>query len=372
MRKRHGNSLGLLGEVALPISCTAHFPLVPEVDVCAASEDRFPNLNSRAGASIVGMSPWRKGNKLKLVSESQAPEPIQQIYREIKQVLGVPYVSTVFQTYAAYPGFLPLHWRAMRPIISSGEFFALAERQRADAYTRVFNYFDVPDLCEQLTESLLSSDARQELSSVVDMFHYADPMILLIVAAQLQSFEAPVGRRGVASSHSAEYPVFHRAPVLVSDDVAPPHTRQIFEELRRNAGMPFLNLDYRAIACWPDFLGAYADLLKRVVESPVYEGCHHSVRETAFALTREFPQPVDLSLVHLSEAGVRDEDIASIVRITELFVDSFSVLLVNTSLAKIALEGGTRPKAYPPSKPAQPEAPAKPAQPEAAGKERAA
>ncbi|MFB3918390.1 MAG: halocarboxylic acid dehydrogenase DehI family protein [Terriglobales bacterium] len=292
------------------------------------------------------MPPWRKGNKLKLVSESQAPEPIQQIYREIKETLGLPYVSVVFQTYASYPGFLPLHWRAVRPVVATQEFFDLSERQRADAYTRVFNYFDIPDLCALVTELRLSSDARRELSTVVDMFHYANPMLMLLVAAQLQSFEGSVGGVGQATTHPAKHPVYELAQVPVWDETAP-RTRRIFEELRRNSGLPFLDLDYRALARWPEFLAAYWDVLRTVVQSPVYEGCHHAVRETAFALAREFPQSMDLSLVHLSEAGIRDEDAASVVRLTELFVNSVSALLINISLAKIALEGGTRPQARP-------------------------
>src|SRR5512146_2211701 len=159
------------------------------------------------------MPPWRKGNKFKLIAESQALEPIQQIYREVKETLGLPYVSVVFQTYASYPGFLSLHWRAMRPVLATQEFFELSERQRADAYTRTFNYFDIPDLCAMVTELRLSSDARRELSGVVDIFHYANPMLLLIVAAQLQSFEAPLGRLEQTPTHPAKHPVFG-LPVL--------------------------------------------------------------------------------------------------------------------------------------------------------------
>ena len=48
----------------------------------------------------IGM-PWRKGKRLKLVSEDEAPEPVHRIYSEIKEALGVPFVSTIFQASAA-------------------------------------------------------------------------------------------------------------------------------------------------------------------------------------------------------------------------------------------------------------------------------
>jgi hypothetical protein len=58
---------------------------------------------------------------------------------------------------------------------------------------------------------------------------------------------------------------------------------------------------------------------------------------------------VELSAATLQEAGVEEEEISSIVRITEMFARGLSRMTLNVSVAKIGLEGGNRSSAAPPA-----------------------
>lgn len=284
--------------------------------------------------------PWRKGHKLKLVPENQAQGRVKEIYREIRDSLGVPQVSDVYKALGAYPAFLNLHWKALRPITESQQFFALGERLRADAYTRIHSYFEVPDLCVHITDLAFSTGARNELTEVTELCLYCEPLILLLIAAQFQAFESPVG--GSQERGAARHPVFAEPPLLIEEERASPRVRKIFDEMRRTMDLPVVPQTYQAFARWPDFLSVYWDTVRPIVQSPIYEGCHYGVRESGFALTREFPEVVDLSLPQLADAGIDDEAIASVVRICDLFVSSMSGTMLNVALAKIGLEGGTR------------------------------
>jgi hypothetical protein len=284
---------------------------------------------------------WKKGNRLPLVTEATASGRTLDIFHEIKQALGIPFVSLAFEVYAAFPVFFNLHWQTMRSMAATHEFFNLAQRLRADIYTRAFNYLSVPDF----RPSSPDETARQELSSAIELFHYADSLTLLLVTAQFQSFEAPVGQVEKSAERPAEHPVFSDAPAAIAESCAPAATRRTLDELKRASGLPSVSYEDRVLARWPEFLNAYLSVLKPLLQSPLYEGCSNAVRDTAFALTREFPQPVDLSLVHLAEAGISDDDLASLARITEMLVDALSTRLLNLSVAKIGLEGGTAPQA---------------------------
>ena len=103
------------------------------------------------------MSMPAKG-KLTLVRESEASGRTSQVFGELKAALGMPYVSLLYKAYAAYPKFLDLHWQAFKPVVETQEFFDLAERLRAEAYTRMHNYFRVPDLCARLTDDNGATD----------------------------------------------------------------------------------------------------------------------------------------------------------------------------------------------------------------------
>lgn len=282
---------------------------------------------------------WKKGNRLPQVTEAQAEGRTREIYEEVKQALGLPHVNVMCQVYGGFPQFLNLHWETFKPVVETRRFFELAERLRADAYTRMHNYFAIPNLGEALNELHFSEGASKELTDVIDLFQYSNPLLLLLATAQMQSFEGAIGDSSAAREQAA-HPVFGLRPILIHEETAPAHVKKIYEEIKRTFSMPVVSMDCRAMARWPDFLRAYSDALKNVVDSPLYHQCQNGIRETAWALTRELPGPIELSVSTLEETGVDESDISSIVRISDMFVHGLSSLTLNISMAKIGLEGG--------------------------------
>jgi hypothetical protein len=285
--------------------------------------------------------PWKKGQRPKVVLEKEATEPVAGIYWEIKQALGLPMVPYVYQTLAVYPRFLAMHWERMRPLVATREFFDLGGRVRADAYTRAHSYFPVPDLCHQIEELKFTRGAKQELTETVDVFQYKNPLVLLLMATQLQAFDKPVGSGGgSAGPANARVPEME-APVLVGEDHAPSPIKRIYEDIKRTMNLPFVPADHLALARWPDFFQSYWSVMKPLMESPIYSECQWAVRDTTWQVTAELPITIELTCEQLTDAGIADEDVGICVKIVELFVKTLSGLVLNTSAAKIGLEGGT-------------------------------
>jgi hypothetical protein len=283
--------------------------------------------------------PWRKGNRLKVLPEDQAQGRTAEIFDEIKGLLGVPHVGPMYEALAAYPVFLDLHWRAVLPLIRTKEFFDIAERLRADCYTRVHGYFAVPDLCSAPNNGF-TPGARQELTQAIETCNYTDALFLLLAATQFQGFDSPVGQ-GIRGTPLRTPLATPEDLVVVTEENTPVPIRHVYEEIRHTLNLPFIPTAHAALARWPEFLHAYWHVLKPVIQSPVFEGCHYGVRETAFALVLEFPESIELTITQLAEAHTPDEDISSIVRIVELFVTALSGIMLSVAFAKIALEGGT-------------------------------
>src|SRR5258708_16872333 len=151
--------------------------------------------------------PLSRKRRLPLVRESDASGRTLEIYQEIKEALGVPHVNLIFQAYGAHPNVLELLWKLLRPALETTEFFNFSSRIGAEGYTRVHNYFPVPDLSKQISEAHFSVGAQHELARVVDLFHYNNPLLLVTAATLLQAFEdGPSGRR--SSSRAAQHTVF--------------------------------------------------------------------------------------------------------------------------------------------------------------------
>ena len=75
----------------------------------------------------------KKGSRLKLVSEADAPLPVRAIFDEVRHSLGVPSVPILYLAYATMPHFLELHWKAFRPALQTRQFFTLGARLSAEA-----------------------------------------------------------------------------------------------------------------------------------------------------------------------------------------------------------------------------------------------
>lgn len=282
---------------------------------------------------------WKKGNRLHLLSEEAIDDGTRQLLAKIRHSLGLPALFIYYPALAAYPLFLRLHWQMMCSVVETANFFACGDRLRADAYTRTHNYLHIPDLCAWLGQSRLSVAARQELATSLDLFHYANPLLLLLFCAQLQALEGPIGE-AKGTVQAAVHPTYVESPLLGVEENMPAAVRRRYEEIRRVLEMPYVNVEYEAMARYPDFLNFYWELLKGLLQSPLYQESQYGIRETAWNLARELPGPLELSVDQLLEAGMKQEEIASVARILELFVKNLSGLLMNVAIAKIALEGG--------------------------------
>lgn len=296
-------------------------------------------MRQHASSHIV--MPLSRKRRLPLLREADASGRTLEIFQEIKTALGVPHVNVIFQAYGAYPRFLESMWKTLRPAVETQNFFHHADRLRAEAYTRTHNYFPVPDLCSSIRDIHFSAGAQHELTDVVELFHYNNPLLLLIAALQLQAFEdGPTQRRSAATG--AEHPVILGKPVQITEESAPAPTRKIYDDIKRTLGVAFVNTDYQALARWPDFLSMYWNAFKRMATSPLYGESRHSLRESALTLASDLPNAPQLSVEHMQEIGLAADEISAAIHITEEFLDHLSGLVLNVAFAKIALEGGNR------------------------------
>jgi hypothetical protein len=127
---------------------------------------------------------------------------------------------------------------------------------------------------------------------------------------------------------------------VLDEEHAAPDVQRVFDDVRRTLKLPSLTLELRALARWPEFFADYWQALKKCVESPIYEVCFRGVYDTAFTLAREIPITVDLTTAKLADSGLSEEDIASVLRITDSFVTATVGTVLNVAYAKIGLEGG--------------------------------
>ena len=291
-----------------------------------------------AGKLIERYMRWKRGNRLKLVGEADAPPRTRQIFDEVRHSLGVPVVPVLYQSYATCPEFLEIHWQAFRPAVQSRQFFSLGARLAAESYTRVHNYFDVNSLSSR--ELHYSTRPEIPLAQVLDYYQYLNPLLLLITSAQMQAFEGPVGSERI-TPESAQHPDFPVSPRLLEMAEATPAVHRIWDDRRHLLELAFISDEHRALAVWPRFYQEYWRALQQLMRSPLFTDSQYRIGESAFSLSRELPGKMETNVSQLLEAGLTDDDVASLARINEAFEQALSGLILDITFARVACEGGT-------------------------------
>lgn len=283
---------------------------------------------------------WKKGQAVRLLPLSDATGRVLEIYRDVQHVLGVPHISSFIQYLGTTPRFLDHFWTTVRPIAQSEAFFSCAHRLRAGSYTRVHTYFAVPDLKCELARQKFSLGACQELKDCINFFCYSVPMTLLLSAFLSEAFEGPAGS-AAAPRTLAPPPKPHRHIVMIDEENAIPSVKNIFADIRATTGADVVHTVYRAFARWPDFLQDYWTSIKPIIVSELFQHCDNSMREEARQIVKELPGPIEFDASDLAGLGMNPTEASSLINITDMFVHSLSTAMLNVSIARIALEGGS-------------------------------
>ena len=286
---------------------------------------------------------WKRGNRLRLVSDVEASPRVREIFDEVCHSLGLPGVPTLYRAYAVYPEFLAVHWASFRPALQSRQFFALGARLAAESYTRAHNYFEIPSLTTYESHPAIAPSLP--IAQVLDYYQYLDPLLLLIASAQMQAFEGAIGRTG--NAEVPNHPSFPVAPTLLPDEQASSTVQRIWDERRRVLEVAFISDEHRALACWPDFYREYWSPLKSLLQSPLYADCQYRIGESAWTMVQEIPVKVETGVSQLLEAGMNGEDLSSLARMNEAFMQAMTGLVLDITFARIGCDGGTRGQSPP-------------------------
>jgi hypothetical protein len=291
--------------------------------------------SNRLVSRIEASMRWKRGQRLKLVSETDASGPTREIFSQVRKSLGVPVIPTLYQAYAAFPQFLEAHWRAFRPVLQSRQFFLLGSRLSAECYTRAHNYLNIHSFRHRDVPPQIP--ALLPLPQVLDYYQYLDPLLLLISAAQMRAFDGPVGRPE-RSAEPAEHPEFDREPSLLGDEHASLELQRSWNERKRALELTLVPDEHRALSCWPEFYDEYWAALKGLLDSPVYADCQYRLADSALSAAVELPVRVETSITQLLDAGMSDEQVASVVHINQAFMQAMTGLVLDITFARIGCE----------------------------------
>ena len=274
-------------------------------------------------------------------------ERVREAYRDIKASLRVPIVGSLFQAYAAVPRFLDYTWRRLRPNVLSKPFVNHA-RAIGDMAEGSAAVWPIGDHCTELRARNTGEGDLVRMREIAAMLVDMDPKLLVIAqAVRLAMSGAQVGGGGTGSHQfSGDEDRLARdyrglsVPVIEERD-APLRVRTVYEEIKSVTGMPFVSLDFRAMAAFPEWFEIWWRHAKPALQSPRYATLRREVEDAAVNAARLLPYTLNLRDEALARAEISVDERARIARVNDVFCEMLPGVVIGTALAHRGLNQPT-------------------------------
>lgn len=255
---------------------------------------------------------------------------------EIAAGLRTSLVPSVVRQLADIEGFLPAIWPQLAPSVDTAGFLGSALYMADMALDAVEEVYDEPTLSrESLLAGAMSEADLEQVIAVLDVFHWLQPQLLLLLAALAEAHEAPsVGGQGRPEPREpSEREQAHQATPV---ELAPPDAGLLPEvpaELQLDAP-PDL---YRAIAVWPGYFEAVWDELQHLVAYPLFRQRGRALYFYARSSSRFLAVPLRADEAALRESGMRPYAISEARAIVERALPAVATMMMHCTAMRAGL-----------------------------------
>ena len=251
--------------------------------------------------------------------------------------LGSPFAPSPVRRLAAAGAFLDAVWPRLAPSVATAGFLGSALYMADMALDAVEEVYDEPALSREslLRGGAISGDELERLLAVLDVFHWLQPQLLLLLAALAESRDAPsVGGEGdpAPRAPSARERAHLATPVALATPEADP-LPEVARELQLDEP-PDL---YRAAAVWPGYLAAAWDELQHLAAYPLFRRRGRALYFYARSASRFLAFPLRADDAALREAGVRPADLAEARAIVERALPAAATMTMHCAAMRLAL-----------------------------------
>jgi hypothetical protein len=210
--------------------------------------------------------------------EDQASGAIADIYREIREFSGVPYVSSLQRYLATMPGILEWAWGAIRPAMASGLIpetgWRLADNVRLPP---------LPPVSESdRTNWKLDAGGYATIAAIAENFVRVSP-VNLMMGSCLRLLLTTARPHGSGIDQTWTPPAMLPPMPGNADPAAlPPDQRAVLMRFATEVdGAPFIPALYRQLARYPAFLNWLADVLVPRLTAPETNAARAGFRAAA-------------------------------------------------------------------------------------------
>jgi len=254
---------------------------------------------------------------------------------QIAGALRSPIVPSAIGDLATAGHYLETVWPQLQPSVETAGFLGSSLYMADMALDGVEEAYEPLLSRESLLESALSAADLDQLVAVLDVFHWVQPQLLLLLAALAETWEQPrVGGLGRPDRREpSEREANHLATTvqLAPDDAGP--LPEIARELHL-AAAPDL---YRSVAVWPGYMAAAWDELRHLVAYPDFRRRSRALYFYARSASRFLARPLEASREQLREQGLSNADLDRARAVVDGALPALATMMMHCAAMRLGL-----------------------------------
>ena len=239
--------------------------------------------------------PDGKHDPLNAISEANATGRVAEIFAEVREVLQIPLVTSIWRSLASVDDGLETAWRAARPIFLTGE-----PEQARKAWLQN-GLFPTPDVLppEALSAAGLKPQDQPPIMAILDAYNRSNQLNLLALTALVRIRNVETGRvdsetpSGIVKSLSLRWPVLR--PLLEQQDI-PSDAWELLERSRFLAAYypnPAMPTVWRHLIHWPGLIKLILGNYEPLHQDGTLKSMIEHTRQTVEHETGTFSKPSD-------------------------------------------------------------------------------
>jgi hypothetical protein len=257
------------------------------------------------------------------------------VLEEIREALRSPYVPQSLTRLAEAEGYLEAVWPRVASSVETAGFLGSALYMADMALDAVEGVYEPVLTRASLLAAGSSAADLEALAEVVDVFHYVQPQVLLLLAALAEAMaKDEVGGHGKVdprpvTDRERRHLATHVPSVDEGAGVLP-----AVEETLGVAHAPDL---YRAMAAWPAYLETAWEELQHLVAYPEFRRRGRGLYFYARSGARFLAEPLRANPEALRAAGLRDEAIDQARAALDETLTPLATMMMHTEAIRLTL-----------------------------------
>ncbi|MGE3961169.1 MAG: halocarboxylic acid dehydrogenase DehI family protein [Dehalococcoidia bacterium] len=260
---------------------------------------------------------------------------MSDIREEVRLALRSPILPDAIERLAAVEGYLEAVWPRIRSSVETAGFIGSAMYMTDMALDAVEQVYDPVFTRDDVLAAGASEMDLAALGEVIDVFHYVQPQVLLLVAA----FAEAMGREQVGGYGKpdprplGEREEHHLATEVPSAPAETPPLPEVVDALGL-AAPPDL---YRAVAAWPAYLGVAWQELQHLAAYPDFRRRGRGLYYYARSGARFLAEPLRANPEALREAGLDDATIEAARVALDESLPAIAMMMMHAEAMRLSL-----------------------------------